>query len=431
MNPPPLRRRPRPRWPWLVLFLLVCGAAGGTAMHFFQQGAGVIQVQVAKVARRDIIETVMANGRIQPVSQVVISPEVAGEIVELPVVEGQPVKKGDLLLQIKPDNYLASKNSADASYKFAQASRHQAEAELAKAEAQFHQNDELRKNKLISESVFIDFKTTYDVARLKLTMAVHQADQAKFALDKAEDDLSKTTIRSPIDGIVTTLKSHLGERVLGTSFNMGTEVLTVANLNDVEARVDISEGDIVLIKVGQTAKLEVDAFKDRVFKGSVSAIANASKSMSQSAMAASSNTSQDAPKFEVRIRVEEKEAFRPGMSVTAEIETRDRKNALAVPIQSVTSRLPHAEATPAATPKAGKQAPAKAAEVVFAMEGDHVKAVPVKTGIADNDFYEIVSGLSEGREIVSGGYKAISKDLEDGKKVKPTTDAIKLDAAPK
>jgi HlyD family secretion protein len=411
----------------LLLLLVAGGAIGG---FYLRHGDDAIPVQVAKVTRRDITETVMANGRIQPVTQVVISPEVAGEITDLPVVEGQPVKKGDLLVQIKPDNYLASKNSAEANYKFAQGSRNQAEAELAKAETQFHQNDELRKNKLISESVFIDFKTTFEVARLRLTNAVHQADQAKFALEKAEDDLSKTTIRSPIDGTVTKLKSQLGERVLGTSFNMGTEVLTVANLEEVEARVDIGEVDIVLIKTGQTAKLEVDAFKDRTFRGTVTAIANASKQMSQSAMGAASN-SQEAPKFEVRIKVEEKEAFRPGMSVTAEIETRSRKNAVAVPIQSVTTRLPKAESTPAATPKAGKQAPAKPAEVVFAMEGDHVKAVPVKTGIADNDFYEIASGLSEGQEIVSGGYKAISKDLEDGRKVKRTTDAAKLDTAPK
>jgi HlyD family secretion protein len=431
MTPPPLpRRRRRRSWPWLLLLLLASGLGAG-AVFWFHRGDDAIPVQVVKVGRRDIAETVMANGRIQPITQVVISPEVAGEIVELPVVEGQPVKKGDLLLQIKPDNYLASKNSAEANYKFAQGSRNQAEAELGKAEMQFRQNDELRKNKLISDSVFIDFKTTFEVARLRLTNAVHQADQAKFALEKAEDDLSKTTIRSPIDGTVTKLKSQLGERVLGTSFNMGTEVLTVARLDEVEARVDIGEVDIVLIKVGQVAKLEVDAFKDRVFKGTVSAIANASKSMSQSALVASSNTSQEAPKFEVRIMVEEKEAFRPGMSVTAEIETRERKNALAVPIQSVTTRLPRAESTPAATPKAGKQAPVKPAEVVFAMEGDHVKAVPVKTGIADNDFYEIVSGLSEGQEIVSGGYKAISKDLEEGKKVKRSTDAAKLDVAPK
>jgi HlyD family secretion protein len=372
MNPPPLRRRRRRGWLWLVLLLLASGL-GAFAVYYFRRGDDAIAVQVAKVTRRDITETVMANGRIQPVTQVVISPEVAGEITELPVVEGQQVKKGDLLVQIKPDNYLASKNSAEANYKFAQGSRNQAEAELAKAETQFRQNDELRKNKLISESVFIDFKTTYEVARLRLTNAVHQADQAKFALEKAEDDLSKTTIRSPIDGTVTKLKSQLGERVLGTSFNMGTEVLTVANLDEVEARVDIGEVDIVLIKTGQTATLEVDAFKDRKFKGTVTAIANASKQMSQSAMAPASNAAQEAPKFEVRIKVEEKEAFRPGMSVTAEIETRSRKNALAVPIQSVTTRLPRAaESTPAATPKPGKQAPAKAAEVVFAMEGDHV-----------------------------------------------------------
>jgi HlyD family secretion protein len=401
---------------WLV--------GGGLAAYFaFRKSDETITVQTVKVARRDLVELVVANGRLQPVTQVMISPEVAGEIVELPVVEGQAVKKGELLLQIKPDNYEASRNSAEASYRFAQGSRSQAEAELIKAETQFRQNDELRKNKLISDSVFMDFKTTYEVAKLRLANAIHQADQAKYAMAKAEDDLAKTKITSPIDGTITKLKSQLGERVLGTSFNMGTEIMTVSNLAETEARVDIGEVDIVLIKVGQKARLEVDAFKDRSFRGTVTAIANASKGMNQSQMMGNAANSQEAPKFEVRIRLDETEAFRPGMSVTAEIETRERKGALAVPIQAVTTRLPQGGATPAAatpssTPRAGKPAPIKPMEVVFAVAGDRAKLRPVKTGISDSDYFEIVSGLDEGEEIVSGGYKAISKDLEDGKKVK-------------
>jgi HlyD family secretion protein len=214
---------------------------------------------------------------------------------------------------------------------------------------------------------------------------------------------------------VTKLKSQLGERVLGTSFNMGTEMMTIAKLDEMEARVDIGEIDVVLIAVGQTARIEVDAFKDRKFKGTVSAIANASKGSSASALASSSQQ-QEAPKFEVKIRIEDKEAFRPGMSVTAEIETRSRKGVLAVPIQSVTTRLPVGGAPKPTEGKASE--PVKPIEVVFAPEGDHVKMLPVKTGISDSDFFEIVSGLNEGQQIISGGYKAISKDLEDGKKVK-------------
>src|SRR6185503_7837033 len=171
---------------------------------------------------------------------------------------------------------------------------------------------------------------------------LHQEDQAKFGLDKAMDDLSKTKIESPMDGIVTRLESQLGERVLGTSFNKGTEIMTIADLNEMEARVDIGEMDVVLIGVGQNARLEVDAFKNRKFSGAVSDIANSAKGLgsSSSLNMSSSSSGQDATKFEVNIRITEKEKFRPGMSVTAEIETRSRTNVLCVPIASVTTRLP-------------------------------------------------------------------------------------------
>jgi HlyD family secretion protein len=416
----------RSRKKFFVTVFLLAAVGSGLAFRFFRKTDESITVQVEKVTRRDLTELVVANGRIQPVTQVMISPEVAGEITALPVKEGQLVKKGDLLLQIKQDNYKASSNSAEASYKFALGARSQAEAELQKAELQFRQNADLAKNKLISASVLIDFKTTYEVCRLRLENSINNVDQARFTLDKANDDLSKTTITSPIDGTVTKLKSQLGERVLGTSFNMGTEIMTIAKLDEMEARVDIGEIDVVLIAEGQGARLEVDPFKDRKFKGTVTAIANASKASSQPAAMAGNTQSQEAPKFEVKIRIEEKEAFRPGMSVTAEVETRSRKGVLAVPIQSVTTRLPVKPAAKTPTPREGKAAePVKPVEVVFALEGDHVKMVPVKTGISDNDWFEIVSGLAEGQEIIAGGYKAISKDLEEGKKVKVGAEAAK------
>ncbi|MHA3774729.1 efflux RND transporter periplasmic adaptor subunit [Verrucomicrobiota bacterium sgz303538] len=429
----PKKRRRRKLIISIVLLLIV----GGVAFRVFSKPDEGVAVQIEKVTKRDLTETVIANGKIQPVTQVMISPEVAGEIIELPIKEGQQVKKGDLLVQIKPDNYQASRNSAESSYKLAQGSRSQAEAELEKAETEFKRNEELAKNRLISASVFQDFTTTYQVAKLRLQNAIHSADQARFALDRANDDLSKTTIRSPIDGTVIKLKSQLGERVLGTSFNMGTEMMTVANLDEMEARVDIGEIDVVLIQEGQNARIEVDAFKDRKFKGVVSAIANATKG---TALGASSSQQQDAPKFEVRIKVTDKEAFRPGMSVTAEIETRSRKDVLSVPIQSVTTRLPAGAVPPTGKPASdgskneaagsgthgGKSSePVKPIEVVFALEGDHVKMVPVKTGISDNDNFEIVTGLTEGQQIVSGGYKAISKDLDDGKKVRLGTETTK------
>ncbi len=417
MTPKPRRRKKKK---WILLILLVLAVGGWYAWKATHKPDETISVQVEKAAKRDLTETVVASGRIQPVTQVVISPEVAGEIIELPVKEGQMVKKGDLLVGIKPDNYVAAKNSADASFKAALGARAQVDAELLKAEADFARNDELFKNKLVAANVFQDAKTVRDVARLRAANAVHQSEQARFALDRAKDDLAKTTIKTPIDGTITKLKSQLGERVLGTSFNMGTEMMTVAQLDQMEARVDIGEIDIVLVQIGQHVRLEVDAFKDKKFTGTVTAIANATKG-SSSAFGSNSggSSTQDAPKFEVKIRIEDKESFRPGMSVTAEIETRSRKDVLSVPIQSVTTRLAPAPPKPEGEPRKGKPAePVKPQEVVFILDGDKVKSVPVKTGISDSDHYEILSGLTEGQEVVSGGYKAISKDLEDGKKVK-------------
>ena len=401
-----------------------------TVMAIFKKKEVVITVQTEKVARRNLTELVVANGKIQPVTQVVISPEVAGEITGLPVKEGDRVKKGDVLVQIKPDNYQASRDSSEASYRSAIGSKDLAQAQLEKAEAEFKRNQELFNRKLVSDSIFLEFKTAYEVARLQHENSIHQSDQAKFGLAKAVDDLSKTTILAPIDGIVTRLKSQLGERVLGTSFNMGTEIMTIANLSEMEARVDIGEIDVVLMKPGQIAHLEVDAFKDRKFTGLVTEIANSAKGLGQASLQSSS---QDATKFEVRIRIQETEVFRPGMSVNAEIETRSRTNVLCVPIASVTTRFPkdtktnsasagtnslaasaNSTNTPAANAKVEKKP--KDIEVVFAVEGDHARMVPVKRGIGDDNYYEIVEGIEEGREIVSGNFRAI-RDLEDGKKI--------------
>jgi len=391
-----------------------------------------VNVTTEKVTRRDLTELIVANGRIQPVVQVVISPEVAGEITALPVKEGDHVKKGDLLVQIKADSYRASRDSAEASHKSAVAGEALAQAEVDRSAAEFHRNEELFRNRLVSDSVMLDFKTTYDVARLRYTNSVHTTAQAIFALERANEDLSKTTIVAPIDGTITRLKSQLGERVLGTSFNMGTEIMTVADLSQMEARVDIGEVDVVLIKPGQKARLEVDAFRDRKFTGVVTEIANSSKG-SGSASAAS-GSSQEATKFEVRIRINENESFRPGMSVSTEIESRYVTNALTVPYAAVTTRLPKPEAgktnvsatatSPnAAAPtntamgdKKNKDAP-KQIEVVFAVEGDQVKMVPVKIGISDGNYWQLKDGLSEGQEFVSGSYKAVNKELEDGKKI--------------
>lgn len=404
--------------------------------------------------RRNLIETVTANGKIQPVVFVKISPEVSGEIIDLPVKEGQQIHKGDLLMKIKPDFYEANRNSMEANLKSSLAHNNVAAANLEKAEAEFKRFRDLFANNLVSESQFLDAKTGYDAAKASSQQSEHQTSMARASLARAEEELRKTTIYSPLSGTISKLNSQLGERVVGTATYQGTEVMTIADLNDMEARVDIGEIDVVLISVGQKANLEVDAFRDRKFSGIVSEIANTAKTQGM-------GSQQEATKFEVRIRIQEKEAFRPGMSVTAEVETRMRTNVLTVPIQSVTTRMPKdtnaiqqvakasatanrpAKGNPstnltaasnsstnstestnsvhsahATAPSKKPNEPSKPIEVVFLVDGQKAKMVPVKRGISDDTYVEITEGLQENQEIVSGGYKAINRELEDGKKIK-------------
>jgi HlyD family secretion protein len=304
----------------------------------------------------------------------------------------------------------------------------------------------------VVRGILAGFKAAFDVAKAQVESALHQVESAKATVASVQDSLDKTTIKSPMTGTISKLNSRRGERVLGTVQNVGTEIMTIADLNEMEARVDLGENDIVLIAPGQTSQLEVDAFKDRNFTGTVTEVADSSND--SSSLTATSSTSQEATKFQVRIRIQEKEQFKPGMSVTAEISTRFRTNVLTVPIASVTTRLPKekdkkkdtklAVADPAATnavagnsddqsctncaPTNGvaieaktdkkSKAAAKPIEVVFVMEGERVKMATVKIGISDDNYWEITDGLKEGQEIISGGYRAISRDLEDGKKVK-------------
>jgi HlyD family secretion protein len=443
---------------WLVFTLIGLVLAGLVTLAILKKREVVVTVQTEKVERRNVNEVVPANGKIQPVLQVEISPEVSGEIIDLPVKEGQHVNKGDLLLKIKPDFYQAAVDQAEAGYRAALAGQTTAEAQLRKALADLKRDEELLRHKLVSVSDFDAVKAAYDVAVAQLDSAVHQAESAKANEDSAKESLNKTTIVSPLTGTISKLNSRLGERVLGTIQNVGTDIMTIADLNEMEARVDIGEDDVVLIAPGQKAKLEVDAFKDRKFSGIVTEIANSSNdsgTQAQMAQSSSSSTGQEATKFQVRIRVQEKEAFRPGMSVTAEIETRYRTNVLTVPIACVTSRLPKekkndakpgalddppgtnapagktsllaATATASNTPSAStnavasdkksKEAP-KQINVVFVLDGDHVKMVPVKIGISDDNYWEITEGLNDGVEVISGSYKAINRELEDGKRIR-------------
>lgn len=414
---------------WFLVLLLLGGAGGGGWWWFNKNKIVFITVQTEKVARRNLTEVVVATGKIQPVTLVKISPEVSGEIIDLPVKEGQRVQKGDLLLKIKPDFYIANTNSADASFKSSQAGLTLALANQEKAKLEFERNKKLFDGKLLSESQYQEAKTGYEVTQAQVKSARHQTEVAKAALDRSLDDLAKTTIYSPLGGTISKLNSQKGERVVGTATMAGTDVMTIADLDTMEARVDIGEVDVVLIKVGQIARLELDSFRDKKFAGEVTEIANTAKS-------SGAGTQQEATKFEVKVRVKDKEIFRPGMSVTAEVETRYRTNVLCVPIQSVTTRMPKGPAgkDDMAVKSDAKEAygngdkggpagkkkdePPKPVEVIFQRDGETVKQVPVKRGISDDSFVEIIEGVTENAEVISGGFKAINRELEDGKQVK-------------
>jgi HlyD family secretion protein len=458
VEPPPILRTaaaaPQPKRKGngkLILFAVIILIVLGLAMFFaLRNKTPAITVQTEKVSRHTITETVVANGKIYPVLEVHISPEVSGEIIALPVKEGQFVHKGDLLLKINPDVYIAGLNQAKAGYESSVAAKTTAVANLEKADTDFTRNQELYKRNLEDESDYIGFKVARDVAKANVESAEDQVAVSQAAVDNAQDLLDKTTIVAPMDGTITTLNSQLGERVLGTVQNVGTDIMIISDLSAMEARVDIGEMDIVLLQTGQLAQLEVDSFKDRKFDGIVTAVGNSSEgldsdSAANSLSSSSGSTGQSATQFQVRIRFKDLAQFRPGMSVTATIETRTRTNALAIPIASVTTRVIKSElktGTDAAKTnsvptnsvaagssvaggsgtnsiKTGKKSDEKdkPVDVVFVVQGDHVKTVPVKIGISDDDYWEITDGLKEGEEIVTGGYRAISRDLDDGKKI--------------
>jgi HlyD family secretion protein len=366
----------------------------------------VISVQTEKVQKRTITQIVASTGKIQPEVQVKINAEVSGEIIELPVREGQQVRKGEVLVRIKPDAYQAQ-------YESAQATLEMAAASYRKAEAEYKRAVELFAKKLISDSEM-------DIANASYLSAKASNDQANASLKQAREQYSKTIIKSPMTGIISQLISELGERVSGSSFMQGTEIMTVADLSTMEARVDVGENDIVLVGKGDTAKIEVDSYPDRKFIGTVSQIANTAKSTGL-------GTQDQVTNFEVRIRVltPPDVQFRPGMSMSADIETETRVNVLSVPIQSVTVRTPKKDIKN--EPKEGeaqletskkKKDEDKLEEVVFVVKDGIAKTVTVKRGISNDSYVEVKADELEGKEVVSGPFKAINRDLEVDSKVK-------------
>jgi len=435
-SPAPLKKRKKPLWRRWYVILGVLVVLWIIVSSILGRREKPIPVTTEKAVRKTILQTVSATGKVQPEVEVKISPEVAGEIIELPVEDGMAVKKGDLLIKIKPDSYKALVEGQEAAISGARAINLQQKATLAKTESDLKRAQDLFSKKMISESEFSVAQTARDVAKSTLESSQHEIERAEAGSSQARDQLSKTTIYSPIDGTVTMLNSKLGERVVATNQFAGTEVMRVADLGHMEARVDVNENDVVNVKIGQKATIAIDAYSDRKFRGTVSLIANTGKTTG-------TGTQEEVTNFEVKIRIEEKDvALRPSLSCTADIETNMVKNAVAVPMQSVTIRTGDTNLSPEEIEKRKQTAAArdqgdnnaevsndrqektalkldreKLSKVVFVKDGGKAKMVKVTTGIADDTSMEIKSGIKEGDEVISGSYSAISRKLKDGAKV--------------
>jgi HlyD family secretion protein len=397
-------------------------------------------VTTEKSIVKTITHTVTATGKVQPEMEVKISPEVSGELIAIPVVEGQTVKKGDLLVRIKPDFYQAQVEQQEASLASARATSVLSQARLTKAEQDFKQANDLYQKQLISEAEFTAARTNLNVAKADFESSLAQIRRTEGSLNQFRDQLQKTTIYAPMDGTISSLTSEVGERVVGTGQFAGTEIMRIANLNAMEVRVRVNENDIVNVKVGDHTIVSVDAFPGRKFEGAVAEISSSALTTGGQSQAAQliASASDEVTNFLVKIRIKDSDLrLRPGMSATVDVETQTVANVVAVPIQSVTVRAAggktaeelQQERAKAAKERSGndlevaserdeaRRSREKLQRLVFVKNGDKVSARPVETGIADNSHIEIKSGLKAGEEVVSGSYAAISRTLKDGAKV--------------
>jgi HlyD family secretion protein len=401
----------------LLVILLVVAFVGGSKDE-------IVSVQTEKVEKRTITQTVAATGKINPEFKVAINPEVTGEIIELPVKEGDAVRKGQLLIRIKGDQYVAQNERLEANLQSAKANLKMRAAERDKVELDYNRVKELHSKGLASDSELESARSNYLSTKASYESAEANVAQSEASLKEIMDQISKTAIRSPMDGVVTKLNVELGERVFGAGFSMGSDIMTISDLSNIEAVVDVDENDVVLVAIGDTATIKVDAFKDQEFKGLVSEIGN-------SANTTGLGSQNEVVNFEVKIKlIAPKTTLRPGMSCTADIETETIANVLSVPIQSVTTRLggPMNGGQMSDGEGSGddfqqvkevkKEKITKTKEIVFVIKNGKAKKVDVETGLSNDNYIAVLKGLEGGEDVVSGSYKAISRDLNDGMQVR-------------
>ncbi|MCF7687433.1 MAG: efflux RND transporter periplasmic adaptor subunit [Cephaloticoccus sp.] len=420
---------------WIIIggsVLLIALVAIGLSRRKKDTG---ISVTTEKAFVTTITQVVTATGKVQPEIEVKISPEVAGEIVEMPVKEGDIVKKGDLLLRIKPDFYQAQYEQQEAALLSSKAASVLSKAHLDKATQDYSQAKDLYAKKLISDADILNAKTNYDVAMADYDSSQAQIRRTEGSLSQAADQLSKTTIYSPMDGTISSLTSEIGERVVGTGQFAGTEIMRVADLSNMEVRVKVNENDIVNVKAGDLTLIRIDALPEARLTGKVREISSSAQNASDSIASSQNSSSDEVANFLVKISISDRDPrLRPGMSATSDIQTQTVENVVAVPIQSVTVRANDGKTVEELQEEKSKAAKEKSGNnlevtdekdtarrtrdqldrVVFIVDGTKVKVQKVETGIADNTHIEIKSGLKSGDEVVSGSYAAISRRLKDG-----------------
>jgi len=407
---------------WIIIISLVLIAVliGGKKAGWFGKSGNFKQVEITKIELIDIIETVAATGKIQPEIEIKLSSEVSGEIIELPIKEGQQVFKGDLLVRINPDLIQAAVTQSQAGLENVRAQLTQAEAALKNSKLIYDRNKQLFEKGVISKADWDKSVSDYEMSQASAKSAFYSVKSAEASVKQAQDNLARTSIFAPRDGTISKLSVELGERVVGTAQMAGTEIVRVANLNNMEVEVDVNETDIVKVMVGDSTIVEVDAYLKREFKGVVTEIANTA----ENALSVDQVTN-----FKVKVRIipesykdltenkpENFSPFRPGMTATVDIITDKKENIIGVPISSIVIRTD----TTSNKNKAIKETKTESTEkfeCVFIKNEDEAKLRVIKTGIQDDTNIEIISGLNEEDEVITGPYNTVTKSLDSGDKI--------------
>lgn len=424
------------------LFLLLAVAAN--MLGWMDRPDREYEVESAEAELRTITQIVSASGRIQPEVEVVIRPDVSGEIIELNVREGDFVREGDLLLRIKPDIYEARIDELNAMLLTQRSRMEEARANMLQSESEYQKNKQLYDRNLISELEYNQSKNTLEARKSNFKAAEYQIESARAQLRRAEEELQQTVIRAPKNGTISRLAVERGERVLGQAQTAGTEMMRIARMEQMEIIVDVNENDIVNVSMADTTEIQVDAYPNRVFEGVVTEIAN-------SADITGSGSAEQVTNYKVKIRIKsphnlddrsdamivqvtDRESadrdfvanLKPGMSGTVDIRTNTVHDVVSVPIQSVTVRNfaelkqgENGEESENGTTSSRRSSDREDfRRVVFINDNGHAKMAEVETGISDNRFIQVMSGLEAGQEIITGSYRILSRELEDGDKIK-------------